>query len=605
MKKQLFSAALCLLTAATLTAQEASTPRGVTLTGRPTGQKPFPLETYTELENPLTPSGEQWQKVRKVNLSWGSTDIRYKQEEPAAIARPSLKCELKAWRGERVSAQWVIWGDRDLKDLKFELQDLHHTNGRDLIPKESLFGGFVRYVMTDELNKDGRGGCGHRPDATLFDSTLVADAIDHITPSLDLKRHTTRSGWVRVWVPAEAAAGVYSGQVRISDSKGLIGTLELRVRVMTRTLPAPEDWTFHLDLWQNPFAVARYHGVEPWSREHFDLMRPYMELYRDAGGKVITASIIHKPWNAQTYDYFETMVTWMRKADGTWAFDYTIFDKWVEFMMELGIRDQINCYSMIPWRLSFRYFDQASNSMKDIQTKPGEEAYEQMWGAMLRSFARHLREKGWFGITHIAMDERPADVMKAAMALIRKADPEFKVSLAGALHEDLLDQIDDYCVALRMKFSEQTKTLRRDQGKVTTYYTSCEDPRPNTFTFCPPAECAWLGWYAAREQLDGYLRWALNSWPIEPLLDSRFYTWAAGDTYLIYPGARSSIRYERMIEGIQDYEKVQILSREYEQKGDRAAQKRLQAILSLFDEKTLEKTPAAEVVKKARSFVNR
>ena len=67
-------------------------------------------------------------------------------------------------------------------------------------------------------------------------------------------------------------------------------------------------------------------------------MRPLMKLYADAGGKVITASIMHKPWNGQTYDAFESMVTWLKKADGTWYFDYTVFDKWVEFMMDLGVK---------------------------------------------------------------------------------------------------------------------------------------------------------------------------------------------------------------------------------------------------------------------------
>ena len=65
---------------------------------------------------------------------------------------------------------------------------------------------------------------------------------------------------------------------------------------------------------------------------------------------------MHKPWNGQTEDFFETMVTWMKKADGTWSFDYTVFDRWVEFMMSVGIDQQINCYSMVPWELSFQYF---------------------------------------------------------------------------------------------------------------------------------------------------------------------------------------------------------------------------------------------------------
>ena len=36
---------------------------------------------------------------------------------------------------------------------------------------------------------------------------------------------------------------------------------------------------------------------------------------------------INKPWNGQTEDYFDTMVTWIKRADGTWTFDYTIFDR--------------------------------------------------------------------------------------------------------------------------------------------------------------------------------------------------------------------------------------------------------------------------------------
>ena len=45
----------------------------------------------------------------------------------------------------------------------------------------------------------------------------------------------------------------------------------------------------------------------------------------------------------------------------------------------------------------------------------------------------------------------------------------------------------------------------------------------------------------------------------EPLLDSRFRTWSAGDTYIIYPDGRSSIRFEQLREGVQDAEKIAIL----------------------------------------------
>ena len=577
---------------------------GITHSGQPTGQLPFPIAFYKELPNPIPMNPVLWEQVEGVNLSWGSTDVRYKKEEPAPIANPRKRLELTAWKGERVSAQWVVWGDHSLSGLSVSMGDLIHTHEKERIGKEHVFTGFVRYVMTDELNKDGKGACSDRLDATAFDSSLVADPIDHLTSKLVVKERTTQGGWIRVWVPQDALPGVYKGLVSVKDDIGQLGTLELLVKVKDRVLPIPSDWAFHLDLWQNPFALARYHQVELWSDAHMECMRPYMELYRDAGGKVITASIMHKPWNGQTYDYFETMVTWIKKADGSWAFDYTVFDRWVEFMMELGITKEINCYSMVPWRLSFQYFDQATNCLREVQTKPGDTAYEEMWGAMLRSFSGHLRKKGWFSITHIAMDERPMEVMKETLEIIRKADPEFKVSLAGALHEELSEDLNDYCVALRMKYPEEMKLKRKAEGKVTTFYTSCEEPRPNTFTFSPPAECEWFGLYAAKEELDGYLRWAFNSWVIEPLLDSRFYTWAGGDTYFVYPGARTSVRFERLISGVQAFEKIRILKEEFTRTNNRSVLRKIENVLELFDETTLDKISASEVVNRANKVIN-
>jgi hypothetical protein len=82
---------------------------------------------------------------------------------------------------------------------------------------------------------------------------------------------------------------------------------------------------------------------------------------------------------------------------------------------------------------------------------------------------------------------------------------------------------------------------------------------PNTFVFSPPAEGRWLGWYAAAYGYDGFLRWAYDAWPADPVRDARHVLWPAGDTFLIYPGAVSSIRFEKLREGIVDYEKIRLI----------------------------------------------
>ena len=557
---------------------------------------------YEEASNPISTNPSLWVKVSAPQVSWGSTDIRYKKEEPAPIARLKKDINLTAWKGERVSAQLVVWTPEALDNLAFIVSDL--TSGKETISKDNVRTGFVRYVMTDELNKDGKGGCGYRKSSD-YDSTLVADPIDHIASTLTVPANATQGGWISVRVPQQVKAGKYTGTVTVKDGDKVLSELKLAVNVKNRTLPASTEWAFHLDLWQNPYAEARYYNVEPFSKEHFDRMRPDMQNYVDAGGKVITASIMHKPWNGQTYDPFESMVTWLKKADGTWYFDYTVFDKWVEYMMSLGVKKQINCYSMVPWRLSFQYFDQASNSFKYLDAKPGEAAYDEFWGNMLTSFAKHLKEKGWFDITHISMDERPMKDMLATLKVIRKADKDFKVSLAGTYHDELVKELHDYCIAIGEKFPAEVIKSRKEAGQVTTYYTCCTEPRPNTFTFSAPAEAEWLGWFAAKENLDGYLRWALNSWVKNPLQDSRFTAWAAGDTYMIYPEGRSSIRFERLIEGIQSYEKIRILKEEFEKKGNKSAIKKIDKILKAFDEFSLEEIPAATVVTKAKEAINK
>jgi len=208
--------------------------------------------------------------------------------------------------------------------------------------------------MTDEFVREGKTSCGFRYDKTEWDSSLVADVIDIKKDFLLRKMHVTPV-WVSINVPRDITAGKYYGEIIVNLDGKEYKRLKLQTQIVDRELPVVSQWKFHLDLWQNPYAVARYYNVSVWTEKHFEVMRPIMKALAEAGQKVITASIMHKPWNGQTYDYFESMVTWKRTLDGEWTFGFDIFDKWVNFMMSLGIDKQINCYSMVPWNYSFKY----------------------------------------------------------------------------------------------------------------------------------------------------------------------------------------------------------------------------------------------------------
>ena len=558
----------------------------------------FPLGDYVELTDTKPHDGEEvWSKMAApVRFCWGTTDVRYKKlNVPDVKTTGTLR--LKAWKGERVNAQAVLWTQKELEGAEIAVSEL--KNGSSLIPASAVNMYFVRYVMTDELNKDGSGGCGPRENKAEWDSSMVADVLD-IVRVREVQARSTQPVWLNVWVPADARPGKYKVTLTVSGKNFEAMKLPFEIEVVNRTLPDPQKWAFHLDLWQNPYAVARYYQVPLWSREHFDAMRPIMKMLANAGQRAITASIMHKPWAGQTEDHYDSMIFRMKKLDGTWVYDYTVFDKWVEFMMnEVGIKDLISCYTMIPWALSFDYFDQATNRVQFIKAAPGEEAYAEYWGTFLKDFSRHLREKGWFEKTAISMDERPMEAMREAIKVIKAADPEFKITLAGNYHEEIQGDLYYLSIPYGNQFPEEVKAERERKGQISTVYTCCTEAFPNTFTFSEPAEAAWTVLHAVAGGYDGYLRWAVNSWPMDPLRDSRFRTWAAGDTYSIYPGPRSSIRFERLVEGLQACEKIHILREELAAKGANGKLKKLNAKLSEFTLegwiKTNKKSPALMV----------
>lgn len=558
-------------------------------------------QDFEELTDTKPVDVQKWEACkRSFNSGWGTTDIRYSKTNVPDIELKNRKWKGAVWKGERINALALLWATRDCKDIQVEVSELKGPGGA-VIPASAIRTHFVRYVMTDELNKNKRGTCGYRPDHTLFDSSMVADILD-VKTMQDLKARHTQPVWLNIWTPSDVKSGLYRGKVSFKSKEGKFAPLDIELQVGERVLPAPREWSFWLDMWQNPYAVARYYQVPLWSEAHFDAMRPLLKQLADAGQKCITASIMHQPWGGQTEDPFESMVMRVKKLDGSWEYDYAVFDKWVEFVMSMGIDREINCYSMIPWKLSFRYYDQASDGMKFVDAKVGSPEYREFWFPFLVDFAKHLKAKGWFEKTTIAMDERPMEQMQKAIALIREADPDYKVALAGNYHPQIEKDIFDYSIASGQIYPEEVLIERRTQGKKSTVYTCCSESYPNIFTFSPPAEAAWHAWYAAAADFDGFLRWAFNSWVKDPLRDSRFRAFGAGDCYQVYPGGRSSVRFERLIEGIQDFEKIQMLKEEY--KNDPAKLKQIKDILSEFQIQRLADTPAADMVNKARRALN-
>jgi hypothetical protein len=208
------------------------------------------------------------------------------------------------------------------------------------------------------------------------------------------------------------------------------------------------------------------------------------------------------------------------------------------------------------------------NRNRKISTTPQEDKYEKIWGPFLTDFSAHLREKGWLHMTNMAIDERKPEDMDVAAAMIAKYAPELGFAMADN-HDSYkrYANMRDVCVGQKHSVMAMDEIAsRRAKGDVSTFYVCCSTLFPNAFTNSQPYESELLCLYAVAHDYDGMLRWAYNSWPARPEYDSRFRYWASGDTFIVYPGARSSVRFERLIDGVELYEKIHTLRAKYADK---------------------------------------
>ena len=541
-----------------------------------------------------------WKSVKPgIHSGFGSLDVSYpKSIPPKGTIANSI--ELHGWKGERVSCLLLVWSSLNKDNVTIQASEL--SNGNFKIGWERISISALKYVLVDEFD-----GCGAN------DLTLPA----HISPDLLSKTNRfpigareNRPVWISVNIPNDMPAGIYKGAISRQSASGTVNH-SINLEVQNATLPAPSEWSFHLDLWQHPDAVARYGGVAMWSPEHLNLLRPMLTTLAQAGQKCITTTLIEDPWNHQTYDDFGSMIKWTKRANGTWSYDYSHFDTYVALAMECGIEKQINCYSMAPVGNTLTWFDEATSQTIKRVFPTGSMEYNDLWRPFLTAFRAHLRQKGWLGITAIAGDERDGMEMQSLLALVKETAPELKVALAGDYDSRIDSSIHDFSSHWGSVDAMSTQggglaQSRRGLGHITTFYVACNIAYPNTFTFSPPAEACYLGWFASAMGFDGFLRWAYNSWPKNPNIDSRYIKWPSGDDFMVYPEARSSVRFERLREGIQDYEKIRILRTElagYRTPEATAAAKRLDDFLNSIGINTLPNKTAADVINRGKQIV--
>jgi hypothetical protein len=499
-------------------------------------------------------TSEQWAKQKAgLNVSFASTDELYLRSEVPALTSENSKWEYTGWKGERLHAQMLIWSPDTLAQIRFRANDLRSSNGQ-VISQNNIKISMVRYVLSNFPYGGTALSCG---SGTVDTAYLMPDRFEAFD-RFDLPGRTVRPVWISFEIPPDTQAGSYSGTVEVNSEKEH-RTLNVTINVQQQLLPKPKDWSFRLDLWQNPWVVATYYKVVPWSDEHKALLKKHLQPYADAGGKYITTYAVHSPWSDNSYIIEGTMIDWTKRKDGSWKFDYNIFDQYVQLAMDLGIDKAITIYTPVPWGHRFRYLDEATGNYVYETWSPETKEFKTFWNTFLDDLMLHLKEKRWFEKAYLGINENPLNITIAAAKVIKEHSKDWRITYAGDWHAELSGLLDDYSPVISSEPSPKELQERKSKGFTTTYYVCCTPARPNNFVFSPPVESTYISWYSAAYGYDGFLRWAYDAWPADPTRDARHTYWPAGDCFMIYPGGVSNIRYEKLREGIVDFEKIRIL----------------------------------------------
>ena len=296
------------------------------------------------------------------------------------------------------SGRLVVSSDQAIKGLKVAASDLKQTAGGATLPASAVRVRYAKPAVPAE--------CWTPPQR--FNG--LADTVPAEVPVSAVKganAGAVASLWFTVRVPKDAKAGTYEGTVTV-EAEGLKPTaVPFRVTVSDWTMSDPKDFRQHHLIFVSQEAVAKHYGVPLWSDKHFELMGKSLALLAEVNSREI-------PINLGT-DFYgrlgneETMVRWVRQADGSFKYDWTVFDKYCDLVAKTTGKPlplRLNCWGESDKDgkntvvKSVSVFDPATGKITTMDQPPiGTDESIAFWKPVVDEALKKLEARGWLDVS--------------------------------------------------------------------------------------------------------------------------------------------------------------------------------------------------------------
>jgi RNA polymerase sigma factor (sigma-70 family) len=427
--------------------------------------------------------------------------------------------------------------------------------------------------------------------------------------------------WVTVHVPREnAPAGVYRGTLT-AELKGRTASLPVTLEVFDFALP--RTTYLQSSFWLFRHTIRNFYGMKSVP---FDFYRRFLDRCLEARLSPVDAAAYHD----------QPFVQIVRDKNGEYQVDWTEWDRYLGYCMERGM----SAFNVGDEHWFGSYF--ASFQIRDLKTGKAEtvtlsgKKYEETVVRFFRLAREHFTHKGWARRAYLqGYDEPEADNAKLLAGikrfyeLARQGWPGLRTLITAppqryaALHPS----IGIWC-PLTAEYWDAEAVKCRKRGEEVWWYV-CKNttaPWANFFLDQSGATHRVLFWQTFGRRSDGLLYWGVNFWPgfearsMKPPPAEKMWPkvpWndagGNGDGYFLYPGPRgplTSLRFEIMRDGVEDYDALRMLEELVKRKGDRfpaQLRERARQALTLSPEvfASMTKYPAdAGAMVKRRRLVN-
>ncbi len=327
--------------------------------------------------------------------------------DPADGLRPLT---LAGARGGDFSGLVVIGSDAAIKGAGASCSDLAGPGG-EKIPSSAVR---VRYVLDGNINHDDIYGARKLvPNALVETPPAEVPAVDRI-PHWSMKNRRQKMGLpadlppaamlpvlVTVSVPRGAAPGDYSGTLTVSAS-GLKPTpVPVKLGVAGWTVPGPREMRTHVGIFQSPTTLAMHYKVKLWSEEHWKLMDRSFAMLGEVGNDLVNIPVS----NQTQFGNDEGIVYWVRKPDGSYDYDFSVFDRYIALAKKhLGVPRYValHVWHAGAWKTKpadekneVTVFDRKTGEREAMQVPVfGTPASEKFWTPVLHAIRKRLAAQG-------------------------------------------------------------------------------------------------------------------------------------------------------------------------------------------------------------------